>query len=93
MQEFPRYLKSLIDRSGYSYGDIERLTGVSRSYLSLVCRGKRKNPPSPEVLRKLAGPLGVRHADLMEAAGHVAELTRNEAEAARVNVFRAFPGK
>lgn len=60
---------------------LEEESGVSNSYISQVERGERSTP-SPDILKKLSGPLGVDYTELMYAAGYVdqAEKMSNEME-------------
>ena len=66
-QGFGEYLKKL--RGSKSLGQIEALSGVTKSYLSKVERGER-GIPSPSILSKLAPVLGVTYEELMNAAGY-----------------------
>lgn len=45
-------------------------SGVSHSYISQMERGER-GVPSPEILEKLAKPLGVEYEELMTKAGYI----------------------
>ena len=64
------YLKSL--RGKISLGQVETMTGVTKSYLSKVERGER-GTPSPKVLNKLAKAYGVDYDELLATVG-LAEL-------------------
>ena len=66
-QGFGEYLKRL--RGSRSLGQIEALSGVTKSYLSKLERGER-GIPSPAVLAKLAPALNVSYEELMTAAGY-----------------------
>ncbi len=66
--EFGKYLREL--RGKKSTRQIEILTGVSKSYLSLIERGER-DIPSPDVLRKLSGIYKVPYEKLMSLAGYL----------------------
>lgn len=48
-------------------------SGVSRATISNSINKKLKNPPSPEILKRLAAAAhnGVTYEDLMRAAGHI----------------------
>lgn len=52
--------------------DYARSSNVSRAYISAYMNGKRDEPPSPDIIRKLADKAfnGVTYEDFMEAAGH-----------------------
>lgn len=69
-KEFGQYLKSLRNEKGLSLTQLGDLIGYSNPYLSQIENG-RKGIPSPDTLRKLAGPLDVSHPELMVKAGHV----------------------
>lgn len=49
--------------------------GISASYISRLARGMREEPPTPEVIRKIADVAqnGVTYDDLMAAAGWIDE--------------------
>lgn len=62
-----------------SLNDYARDTNVSAGYISKLIRGLNKQPPSPQILEKLANPsAGVSYLDLMKAAGHVITIENNE---------------
>ncbi|NQT83703.1 helix-turn-helix transcriptional regulator [bacterium] len=60
---------------------LARESGVSNSYLSQLTRGLFK--PSPEVLIKLAPPLGVEPRKMFEEAGWLKPKTAKKARAKR----------
>lgn len=68
--EFGKYLKELREEKSYSTHTLAQLAGVSQSYISHVESGRKKNVPSPEILKKMAGPLGVSYEELMVKAGY-----------------------
>jgi len=68
--DFGSYLKSLIGKRGYSYRKLATLADIDHTYISKIVVGKM-GPPSPEILKKLAGPLGVPYETLMNAAGYL----------------------
>ena len=65
---FGKYLKQL--RGSKSTEQIKILTGVSKSYLSLLERGLR-DIPSPDVLKKLSQAYKVDYMELMDKAGYL----------------------
>jgi transcriptional regulator with XRE-family HTH domain len=67
--EFKEYLKQLRDAQKLSLRKLDSLSGVSHVYLSQIENGNR-GVPSPDVLKKLAAPLGVSYKELMTAAGY-----------------------
>lgn len=54
-------------RGGMSLREIQRLTGISNSYLSQIEKGERR--PGPRVLRRLAALYGVGVQPLLQKAG------------------------
>lgn len=71
--EFGKLLKSLREKNGLSTHRLAELTGVSQSYISHLENGRKKNVPSPEILKKLSEALGVSYFDLMALAGYYSE--------------------
>ncbi len=67
---FGEYLKKLIEEKGYSYRKVAMLSGVDHTYISRLARNKKERP-SPEILAKLAPPLGTTYEDMMRAAGYL----------------------
>jgi len=67
---FGSYLKSLRLYQGLTLKDVEKKTTISNSYLSLIETGQR-NPPKPDLLKKLASLYGVSLVDLMTKAGYL----------------------
>ncbi len=67
--EFKEYLKQLRETKQLSLRKLDSLSGVSHVYLSQIENGNR-GVPSPDVLKKLAAPLGVTYKELMQAAGY-----------------------
>lgn len=66
---FGQYLKTMRQKRKLTLKELGDLTGLSHPYLSQIENGKR-NPPSPEVLKSFAEPLGVMYTELMVAAGY-----------------------
>lgn len=71
--EFGKYLQQLRLDKGLSIRQLANLSKVSHSYLSQVENGVR-GIPSPDVLKKLARPLGITYEELMQAAGYIEEI-------------------
>ena len=63
-------------RNNRTNEEYARQSGVSRPYISAYMNLRRDDPPSPEVIKRLAEAAhnGVTYDDLMEAAGYI---TRN----------------
>lgn len=53
-----------------SLGQIEVISGVSKSYISKVLRGERSTP-KPETLKKLSKALSCSYEELMKEAGYL----------------------
>lgn len=70
MPEFGEYLKELRTRQNLALRDVSEKTGMSYSYLAQIENGKR-NPPGPELMKKLAPLYRVPVAELMKAAGYL----------------------
>lgn len=70
VKEFGEYLKNKRKEKGLSIRKLEELSGVSNAYLSQLENGKR-GMPSPEIIKKINGPLGVEYDELMEKAGYI----------------------
>jgi SOS-response transcriptional repressor LexA len=73
---FGEYLEQLIKEKGYSYRKVAMLSGVNHSYISRLVRNVKERP-SPEILAKLAPPLGTTYEDLMRAAGYLPDSPEN----------------
>ena len=67
---FGSVLKQLRENQGLTVRKLEELSGVSASHVTNVENGKR-SAPSPDILEKLAEPLGVSYPHLMELAGYI----------------------
>jgi transcriptional regulator with XRE-family HTH domain len=72
MTPFGEYLKILRERAGISQETLAEESGISSAYVSQIETGRR-NPPTPDVLRRMAAPLGVPHTVLMMQAGHLTD--------------------
>jgi transcriptional regulator with XRE-family HTH domain len=73
ISRFGRYIKSLRGEKGLSTHKLAELTGVSQSYISHVENGRKKNVPSPEILKKLSTALDANYNNLMAVAGYIDE--------------------
>ena len=56
-------------RAETSLREVQRLTGISNTYLSQIEKGKVR--PGSDVLKRLANLYGVPFRDLMQRAGHL----------------------
>lgn len=68
-KDFGNYLRSLRKDANLTMRKLDALSGVSHSYISQLERGER-GIPSPDILKKLADPLGVQYGELMHEAGY-----------------------
>lgn len=61
----------------YSLNEYSRIAGVDAGYISRILNKKRKNPPSPSVLKKIADTsIGITtYEELMEICGYIARDT------------------
>lgn len=88
--EFGAYIKTLRKNKKLTIRQLEEKTGVSNAYLSQIENGKKKSLPSPEILMKLHGPLGVKYDELMERAGYITPETRAELLPETINTMEAY---
>ncbi len=85
MNALASYLRNVRKEQGLSLKKVEKLAGVSNAYLSQLERGLR-NPPHPDILKKLAKVYEVPLSELLAAAGYVDE----EKGTSRHQIERAF---
>lgn len=67
---FGEYLKAFRERAGISQEALAEEAEISSAYVSQMESGQR-NPPSPSILRHMAGPLGIPYPVLLYAAGYL----------------------
>ena len=84
--DFGRYLRELRRAAALTLKQVETKARVSNAYLSQIERGLR-NPPHPEILKRLAAVYETPHTDLLVKAGYLDETeqgspTRMDIEAA-----------
>lgn len=72
MSAFGEYLKLLRERAGLSQETLADEAEISSAYVSQIETGRR-NPPTPDVLRRMAAPLGVPYTVLLMQADHLHE--------------------
>lgn len=78
-ETFGQYLKELRKSKGYTVRQLSTYSNVSHAYISQLENDER-GIPSPKILKKLHGPLGVTFEELMIKAGHLKEPSENEEE-------------
>lgn len=90
MKKFGSYLRELRKSHRLSLKQVEKAAKVSNAYLSQVERGLR-NPPHPDILKRLAAVYEVPSRDLLAAAGYLEtdakEPTRDQIEQAFQHVI------
>ena len=89
MNELAAYLRNVRKARGLSLKKVEGLAGVSNAYLSQLERGRR-NPPHPDILKRLAKVYEVPVNDLLSAAGYLEQekgITRERIEQAYQHVI------
>lgn len=67
---FGEYLKEFRNRANISQEALAEDADISSAYISQIESGQR-NPPSPPILRQMAGPLRVPYPVLLYAAGYL----------------------
>jgi transcriptional regulator with XRE-family HTH domain len=78
--DFGKYLRKLRKEKSLSTHRLAELSGVSQSYIAQVENGRKTNPPSPEILRKIADALNIPYPQLLVAAGYLDEWEYDEEE-------------
>ncbi len=73
MKNLGNVVKGAIQRiPKMSFRKLEAISGVTRSEISLIIHKKRKRP-TPQVLKKLAGPLNLDYTYLYSLVGYLEE--------------------
>jgi transcriptional regulator with XRE-family HTH domain len=72
MESFGNYLRRLRKSKGLTLKRVETQAQVSNAYISQIERGLR-NPPHPDILKRLAKAYDVQLRDLLIAAGYLEE--------------------
>jgi len=70
VEKFGDYLRTLRNEKKLSLRELEKLSGVSSSYLGLIERGQRPIPGA-DILKQLAPIYDVPVRDLLTAAGYL----------------------
>lgn len=74
--EFGTCIRSLRKERGLTLKELGKTTELSHPYLSQIETGNRPIP-SPDILKRLADPLGVEYEDLLIKAGHIDAMASN----------------
>jgi transcriptional regulator with XRE-family HTH domain len=85
MNALATYLRTIRKQKGLSLKKVEKAAGVSNAYLSQLERGRR-NPPHPDILKRLAKVYEVPVTELLSAAGYLEEKQGSRKQ----NVEQAF---
>jgi transcriptional regulator with XRE-family HTH domain len=72
MESFGSYMRRLRKSKGLTLKQVESQAKVSNAYISQIERGLR-NPPHPDILKRLAKAYDVPHRDLLVVAGYLEE--------------------
>jgi transcriptional regulator with XRE-family HTH domain len=72
MESFGSYMRRLRKSKGLTLKQVETQARVSNAYISQIERGLR-NPPHPDILKRLANAYDVQHRELLVAAGYLEE--------------------
>ncbi|MFZ0277641.1 MAG: helix-turn-helix transcriptional regulator [Candidatus Sulfotelmatobacter sp.] len=83
MESFGSYMRRLRKSKGLTLKQVETQAEVSNAYISQIERGLR-NPPQPDILRRLARVYDVPHRELLIVAGHLEEDSAETAKRRRV---------
>lgn len=86
-------IKALVDNSGMSYQDLEKLTGIKKSSLQRYASGVTTKIPL-DVIEKLASTFNVSQKYLMgwdEKENSPSELQLTEGEKALIKLLRRVP--
>ena len=83
---FGTYVRTLRKERGLTLKRVEKAAGVSNAYISQIERGLR-NPPHPEILKRLAKVYSVPIQEMMAEAGY---LPNDAATEVRRRVDQAF---
>lgn len=85
--DFGGYLRELRRIAGLTLKQVETKARVSNAYLSQIERGLR-NPPHPEILKRLAAVYQTPHTDLLAKAGYLGDEDRDAPS--RLEIESAF---
>jgi transcriptional regulator with XRE-family HTH domain len=72
MESFGSYMRRLRKSKGLTLKQVESQAKVSNAYISQIERGLR-NPPHPDILKRLAKAYDVPHRELLVVAGYLEE--------------------
>ena len=84
--KFGSYMRELRKSKGLTLKQVEHAAKVSNAYISQIERGLR-NPPHPDILKRLAVAYEVTHRELLIAAGYLED---PEEQIRREKIEKAF---
>lgn len=84
--KFGTYMRQLRKSKGLTLKQVEHAAKVSNAYISQIERAQR-NPPHPDILKRLAAAYEVTHRELLIAAGYLED---PEEQIKRENIEKAF---
>ncbi|MGA8868067.1 MAG: helix-turn-helix transcriptional regulator [Candidatus Sulfotelmatobacter sp.] len=85
MESFGAYMRRLRKSKGLTLKQVETQAKVSNAYISQIERGLR-NPPHPDILKRLARAYDVQHRELLIAAGYLEEDSAETAKRRQIEV-------
>jgi|SRR5580765_6504062 len=85
--DFGRYLRELRRAAALTLKQVETKARVSNAYLSQIERGLR-NPPHPDILKRLAAVYETPHTDLLIKAGYLDD--KEQGDPPRLEIESAF---
>lgn len=88
-EKFGAYIRNLRKEKKLTTRQLEEKSGVSNAYISQIENGKRAIP-TPEILMKIHGPLGVGYDELMEKAGYISPSARAELLPETINTIESY---
>ncbi len=72
IKKFSEFLRETYEKSSInSIRELARRAEMDHSYLSLIIKGEKPKPPSPEIINKLAKALNVDYNKMMLMAGYI----------------------
>ena len=84
--KFGTFIRNLRKEKGMTLKQVESAAKVSNAYISQIERGIR-NPPHPDILKRLATAYDVTHRELLVAAGYLED---PEEQMRREKIEKAF---
>lgn len=84
-ESFGEFIKKLRKAQGFTLAQLAERSGVSQPFLSQIENNKRK--PSPEILKKIFGPLNYSYSSLLVRAGILDKQAELEAITDAINII------